>query len=525
MSTTNNNGAHVLLHPFPSPGHIIPLLDLTHLLLTRGLTVTVLVTPTYLPLLHPLLSIHPSSSIQPFLLQHPDAPTSSRFSLAAKIRATSELYNPILQWFQSHPSPPVAIISDFFLGWTQNLASQIGVPRVVFWTSGVFASSVFSCLWRDLPKNHEPDNENFLISFPNIPNSPTFPWWQLTNAYRYYKEGDPDWEFLKDCMLANLTSWGVVYNSFTELDRVYIDHVKKELGHNRVWAVGPLLPSSEDYLLGVTRRGGSSAMPPHEVMTWLDGKADASVVYVCFGSRGMLTNEQMDSLAAALECSGVHFIWCVKATEQGHASVILHELQDCVGARGFVIKGWAPQVAILRHRAIGAFVTHCGWNSVLEGLAAGVMMLTWPLKADQFANAKLLVDQLGVAVRACEGGDQSVPNCVEFTRMLAESVNGSRPERAKVMQLRDAAVNAVKGGSSSRNLQEFVKQLGELKNGTLSTKLPVVYAVLVLKDWHIDHYRGNSFTESGNGTLQLQFILFGRRGIKGYSEGIRDIQA
>ncbi|KAA8541098.1 hypothetical protein F0562_025061 [Nyssa sinensis] len=460
MSTTA--GVHVLLYPFPAPGHIIPLLDFTHLLLTRGLTVTVLVTPSHLSLLHPLLSTHPSSSIQTLVLEPPDASTSSLSRVAANIRSTSELYNPILQWFQSHPSPPVAIISDFFLGWTNHLASQIGVPRVVFWPSGVFASSVFNCMWRDLPKNDEPDNENFLISFPNIPNSPTLPWWQLSHAYRYYKEGDPDWECIRNNMLANLTSWGIVYNSFTELERPYIDTVKKELGHNRVWTVGPLLPPQDD-LKGPTNRGGSSAVPPHEVMTWLDGKADDSVVYVCFGSRGVLTHEQMDSLAAALECSGVHFIWCAKATDQGHgdqhAGVILNELQDRVGARGFVIRGWAPQVAILRHRAVGAFVTHCGWNSVLEGVAAGVMMLTWPLSSDQFTNAKLLVDQLGVAVRVCEGGDQSVPDRIELNHLLVESVNGTRPERAKIMQLQDAALNAVKGGSSSRDLEEFFKQL------------------------------------------------------------------
>uniref|UniRef100_A0A5B7A3F2 Putative UDP-glycosyltransferase 89B1-like n=1 Tax=Davidia involucrata TaxID=16924 RepID=A0A5B7A3F2_DAVIN len=448
MSTTTttagvDGAVHVLVYPFPAPGHIIPLLDLTHLLLTRGLTVTVLVTPTHLPLLDPLLSTHPSSSIQPLVLQHPDSPTSSQCRLAAKIRATSDFYNPILQWFQSHPSPPVAIISDFFLGWTHNLASQIGVPRVVFWPYSAFGTSVFSCLWRDLPKNDEPDNENFLISFPDVPNSPSYPWWQLSHSYRNYKAGDPDWEFLRNSMLANLRSWGVVFNSFTELERVYIDHVKKEAGHNRVWAVGPLLPPvDEDDLMGPTKRGGSSAVPPHEVMTWLDGKADDSVVYVCFGSRGVLTNKQMVSLAAAIECGGVHFIWCVKATDQGHAD----------GNAG------------ARHRAVGAFVTHCGWNSVLEGVAAGVMMVTWPLSSDQFSNASLLVDQVGLAVRACEGGDQSVPDSAELSRLLAESVSGTRPERAQVMRLRDAALNGVKGGSSGRDLEEFVKRLGELKS-------------------------------------------------------------
>ncbi|KAF5933861.1 hypothetical protein HYC85_030032 [Camellia sinensis] len=66
-------------------------------------------------------------------------------------------------------------------------------------------------------------------------------------------------------MLANNESWGVVFNSFTELERVYIDHIKKEIGHDRVWAIRPLLPPEDDDLLGPTNRGGSSAVPGHDV--------------------------------------------------------------------------------------------------------------------------------------------------------------------------------------------------------------------------------------------------------------------
>ncbi|XP_058194869.1 UDP-glycosyltransferase 89B2-like [Rhododendron vialii] len=449
--------AHILVYPFPASGHIIPLLDLTRLLLTRGLTVTVLVSPSHLPLLQPLLSSH--ASVQPLVLSSaPEPPSSSspQLSLPAKIRATAALYDPILQWFRSHPHPPVAIVSDFFLGWTHRLATDLGVPRVAFWPSGAFAASIYNSLWRDLPKNDDPTDENFVISFEGVPNSPKCPWWQITPHIR-----DPDGEFMRNGMLANFQSWGAVFNSFTELERVYIDHVKKVMGHKKVWAVGPLLPPTDDQM-GPANRGGSSAVPAHEVMTWLDGKRDESVVYVCFGSRVELTSKQTEALAAALERSEVHFIWCVQEHVAGRGDSIPEGFGKRVGERGFIVRGWAPQVAILSHRAVGVFVTHCGWNSVLEGVAAGVLMLTWPLGSDQFLDANLLVDQLGLAVRACEGGVKNVPDLGELTRLLAESVSGKRLERTRVKDMRKAAWNAVKGGSSTRDLNELVEKLSEL---------------------------------------------------------------
>ncbi|KAK7826130.1 udp-glycosyltransferase 89b2 [Quercus suber] len=304
MSTTKSKtNLHIVAYPFPSAGHIIPLLDLTHLLLTRGLNVTVLVTPSNVHLLEPYLSTHPSSLkhlVLPALV--PDikpSPPHKRF--LAIVRALRDLHYPfLLQWFQSHPSPPVAIISDFLLGWTHHLACELKVPRLCFSPSGAFGMSVAFSTCRDPPKNNDPGEDiNFLISFPNVPNSPTYPWWQIENFPDL--EADPDWEFHRNSMLANLESWGIVFNSFASLESVYFDHLKREVGHNRVWAVGPVLPLEGD-LIGSATRGGASSLPCHKLMTWLDARPDNSVVYVCFGSRAVLTSKQLKVLATALEC-------------------------------------------------------------------------------------------------------------------------------------------------------------------------------------------------------------------------------
>ncbi|KAG6675798.1 hypothetical protein I3842_15G122900 [Carya illinoinensis] len=469
MSTTC---VHIAAYPYPASGHIIPMLDLTHLLLTRGLTVTIFVTPSNIPLLQPLFSGHPSS-LHHFVLPELDIKLPPLTWLFVKARALRELHFPILlEWFRSHSSPLVAIISDFFFGWTNDLALELCVPRVVFSPSGAFGLSFSFSLWRDPPKNDDPEDMNSQFKFPKLPCSPTYPWWQIPEHHRSLK-GDPDVEFFREnIMVANMMSWGLIFNSFAGLEGVYLEHLKREVGHDRVWAVGPVLPpdhhgAQQESIV----RGGVSSVPCHQVMTWLDSRPDDSVVYVCFGSRTVLRRTEMDLLTSALEQSGVGFVFCVRVSsmqdneprESANDGVIPNGFEDRVRGRGFVIRGWAPQVSILRHRAVGAFLSHCGWNSLLEGIVAGVVMLTWPMDGDQFTNAKLLEEQFGVAIRTGEG-TQIVPQSEELARLLVASVDGSRPERARAKKLSNEALGAVlKGGSSYEDLGELVKLLSDLQ--------------------------------------------------------------
>ncbi|XP_031287604.1 flavonol 3-O-glucosyltransferase UGT89B1-like [Pistacia vera] len=471
------SGAHILVYPYPASGHIIPLLDLTHSLLTRGLNVTVVITPNNSSLLHPLLSSYPSSSLQTLVLPTPSWPTTSSSNrLLNMMRGLRELHYPaLLSWFQSHPSPAVAILSDFLLGWTQQLDSQAGVPRVVFSSSATLSLCISYALWTDYQRLnilkgerliHTQDLSYRQLSFPKIPNCPTYPGCQVSRIYREGKEGNPDWELFRSCVLEDKASWGVVFNSTIELERDYIDHIKKDVGHDRVWAVGPLLPSDDD-LAWSTSRGGTTAVPTYELLTWLNSRRDDSVVYVCFGSRQVLNSKQTDVLATGLEKSGIHFIWSVRERTEKNAGEDYGDLpdgfEDRVAGRGYIIKGWAPQVAILRHRATGAFLTHCGWNSTLEGISAGVVMLTWPMSSDQFMNAQLLVDELGVGIRVGEN-IENIPESTKLAQLFDESVNGTGPQRMKARELREAVMNAVsKGGSSDKDLDGFVNSINELK--------------------------------------------------------------
>ncbi|KAH7834070.1 hypothetical protein Vadar_012459 [Vaccinium darrowii] len=464
---TSTKAAHILIFPYPAQGHMLPILDLSHQLSLRGLTLTILITPKNLPALNPLLSAHPS--IQTLVLplpHHPSLPPGvenvrelGNSGNVPIINALGKLHDPIIQWFKSHPNPPVALISDFFLGWTLHLANQLGIPRLAFYSSGAFLASVLNFLWRNVKTVRSLP----VVNFPDLPRSPGFNADHLPSVYRVYRESVPDLEFLRDGFLANIESWGAVFNSFDELEGEYLDHLRKEMGHGRVWGVGPLSLPGGDETMG---RVNPDESPGGGVLSWLDGCPDGSVVYVCFGSQKLLNRDQMEALALGLERSGIRFVWVVKSVSAQQMAdgygLIPDGFEDRVSGRGIVMKGWAPQIPILSHRAVGGFLSHCGWNSLLEGVVVGVMILAWPMEADQFVDARLLVEDLGAAVRVCEGGD-SVPDSVELARIVAESMSGNTDQKVKAKELRERAIQAVKiGGSSWKALEGLVTELAQL---------------------------------------------------------------
>ncbi|KAL5828566.1 hypothetical protein ACOSQ3_018034 [Xanthoceras sorbifolium] len=461
----SGEGVHVLVFPYPAQGHTLPLLDLTHQLALRNITITVLTTPKNKPSLSPVLNAHPTieTLVLPFP-SHPSIPPGvenvrelgNRGNIPIML-ALANLFDPIIYWFRSHPNPPLAIISDFFLGWTLSLANHLHIPRITFFSSGAFLGSVNDYCWNHVGSVKSLD----AVEFRDLPRSPLFKEEHLPTMFRLYKESDPDWHLLKDGMINNSLSWGCIFNSFQALEADYMDYFKTKLGHNRVFGVGPLS------LLGPesSSRGDSSSCSGSNdyALQWLDKCPDGSVVYVCFGSQKQLKREQMEALASGLEKSGVRFLWVVKTSIMNGYGSVPEGYEERVGERGLVVKGWAPQVSILNHKAVWGFLSHCGWNSVLEGVVGGVMILGWPMEADQFVNARLLVEDLGVGVRVCEGAD-SVPDSDELGRLISESLNECVQVKVKAKKLRDKALVAVSnGGTSTSDLDKLVQHLNKLQ--------------------------------------------------------------
>ncbi|KAF8765981.1 hypothetical protein HU200_007954 [Digitaria exilis] len=125
---------------------------------------------------------------------------------------------------------------------------------------------------------------------------------------------------------------------------------------------------------------------------WLDAQPAKSVVYVALGSEVPLSVEMVHELALGLELSEVRFLWALRKpggiVNDDNVLPPGFEERTHGGGHGLVTMGWVPQVTILSHSAVGAFLTHCGRSSLMEGLLYGHPLIMLPIATDQGPNAR-----------------------------------------------------------------------------------------------------------------------------------------
>uniref|UniRef100_A0A7N2MTU4 Glycosyltransferase n=1 Tax=Quercus lobata TaxID=97700 RepID=A0A7N2MTU4_QUELO len=227
-----------------------------------------------------------------------------------------------------------------------------------------------------------------------------------------------------------------------------------------VKTIGPAIPSIYlDKRLEDDKDYGVHLFKPDvdACMKWLDTKETNSVVYTSFGSLASLGEKQMDELTGGLKNINCYFLWVVRETEQ--KKLPPNFLQE-TSEKGLVVS-WCPQLEVLAHKAIGCFMTHCGWNSTLEALSLVVPMVALPIWTDQPTNAKFIVDvwKVGVRVKLDERG---IATKEEIELCIKEVIEGERGKEMKMNSVRwkELAKEAVdEGGSSDKNIEEFVAKL------------------------------------------------------------------
>ncbi|KAH9561402.1 hypothetical protein CY35_05G021000 [Sphagnum magellanicum] len=129
--------------------------------------------------------------------------------------------------------------------------------------------------------------------------------------------------------------------------------------------------------------------------------------------------------------------------------------------RGTIYSGWAPQVEILHHPAVGGFLSHSGWNSVLESICAGIPILSWPMIAEQKLICRFLVDTAKLAIEIQKNKDELVTKEeVEWkVRALMQGEEGQCIKRNVVIMQRNARKAVADGGISKQNFEAYIDHL------------------------------------------------------------------
>ncbi|KAJ0985647.1 hypothetical protein J5N97_004003 [Dioscorea zingiberensis] len=472
-------------------GHMIPMVDLAQLIAERGVLVTVITTPVNAKRFETTIDMLDRSGLPirfvalPFPCKEVGLPEGcenvdlipSAHLAVNFFKATSLLSGPVETYLREHKHYPSCIISDSCHPWTWDVARNLQIPRFTF-----FGICCFTLLCTHNIDSHNvfdtitSEREPFLV--PGLRDRI-----EVTQAQAPgFFPGDVWAKLREEIKAADEAAAGVVVNSFQELEPWYLESYQKVMG-NKVWTLGPFwLRNKDASLMGA--RGKDAAIDENSCMTWLDSMKPSSVVYVSFGSLTFTSPSQLMEVGLGLEASEQPFIWVVKEVElcPEMSEWLAEGFEERVRDKGLIIRGWAPQVMILSHPAIGGFVTHCGWNSSLEAISMGLPLITWPHFADQFLNERFLVDVLrtgvpvGVEDPAAWGEDNSHVHVTRdgVEKAVRSLMDGGEEGTERRERARQASVKARKAmeqdGSSYDNMTLFIQQFTQpaVKTATLS---------------------------------------------------------
>ncbi|XP_002992464.2 anthocyanidin 3-O-glucosyltransferase 7 [Selaginella moellendorffii] len=365
--------------------------------------------------------------------------------------------------------PVSCIVSDYICDWTQDVADVFGIPRIILWSGNVAWTSLEYHIPELLEKDHifpskgkaSPDEANSVIidyvrgvkplRLADVPD------------YLLASEGQEVWKeiCIKRSFVVKRARW-VLVNSFYDLEAPTFDFMASELGLRFIPA-GPL------FLLDDSRKNVVLRPENEDCLGWMDEQNPGSVLYISFGSVAVLSVEQFEELAGALEASKKPFLWVIRPelVVGGHSNESYNGFCERTKNQGFIVS-WAPQLRVLAHPSMGAFLTHCGWNSVQESIANGIPMLGWPYGGDQTTNSKFIVADWKIGVRFCKTVGQGLIGRGEIEdgiKKVMDSDEGKKMQE-RVENLKTLARKAMDKelGKSFRGLQAFLEDLKSLKD-------------------------------------------------------------
>ncbi|GAU46263.1 hypothetical protein TSUD_174390 [Trifolium subterraneum] len=459
--------SHIVVIPSPGFSHLVPILEFTKRLVTNhpNFHVTCIIpslgsipdsSKSYLETIPPNIN---SIFLPPINKQ--DLPQGVYPAILIQKTVTLSLPS-IHQTLKTLTSktPLLAIISDTFAYEALDFAKEFNSLSYLYFPCSTFVLSLLlhlpkldeqvSCQYKDL---QEPIKLQGCVPINGI-DLPTPTKNRSSEGYKMLLQRAKSMYFVD----------GILINSFFELESNAIKALEQK-GHGKIsfFPVGPITQ------IGSKGLSNNDVDDELECLRWLKKQPQNSVLYVSFGSGGTLSQRQINELAFGLELSGQRFIWVVRAPSDSVSAAYLEGANEDplkflpkgfverTKEKGLILASWAPQIEILKQDSVGGFLSHCGWNSILESIQEGVPIVAWPLFAEQAMNAVILSDGLKVALRL-KYEDEEIVEKEKIAKVIKCVMEGEEGKEMheRMKSLKDSAEKAVKDdGSSMKSLSHL----------------------------------------------------------------------
>ncbi|GLU01837.1 hypothetical protein SLE2022_191190 [Rubroshorea leprosula] len=444
---------HILVVPFPAQGHAIPLMELSQILIKHGIKITFVNTEFNHKRITNALGKEPEGQVH--LVSIPDGIGAEgnrnhlgEFTEACWKFMPGELKQLIEKINQTDDDEITCVLADMTMGLGVEVAAELGIKTAALWP----AATLLLALILNIPKliddgvideNGTPlKHEMIRLSPDTLTMNPSNFMWATIEDFTTQK-------IILDCMQKNniaieKAEW-LLCNSTYNLEAGAFALVPKAL---------PIGPLSELDILGNLEvnfwaEDGSC-------LKWLNQQPPRSVIYVAFGSFTILNPTQFQELALGLELSNKPFLWVVRPDIiEGKDDAYPEGFHNRVADRGRMV-GWAPQRVVLSHPSIACFISHCGWNSTMEGLSNGVPFLCWPYFGDQFLNESYICDIWKVGLKFEKDESEIIRG--EEIKSKVEKLLSDENFKARALELKEKTIDNIKeGGSSEQNLKSFIE--------------------------------------------------------------------
>ncbi|XP_011031049.1 PREDICTED: 7-deoxyloganetin glucosyltransferase-like isoform X2 [Populus euphratica] len=473
MSSTGARKPHAVCVPYPSQGHVTPMMHLAKLLHSRGFHITFVNTefnhgrlirsrgpdsveglpdfrfetiPDGLPL--PPSDFDATQDV-PSLCDSTRKNCMAPFKeLLTKLNSSSEV-------------PPVTcVISDGVMSFGIKAAEEFNIPQVQFWTASACSFMGYLHFNELTRRGFVPYKENLLrdgytpidwipgLSNIRLKDMPTFI--RTTNDEIMF-------DFMGSEAENCLNSPAIIFNTFNEFENEVLESIIATKFPN-IYTVGPLplllkhIPAESE-----SRSLGSSLWKEDlNCLDWLDKRGHNSVVYINYGSVTVMTDTHLREFAWGLANSKLPFLWIIRPdVVMGDSAILPEEFLEQIDGRG-LLASWCPQDQVLAHPSVGVFLTHCGWNSMMETISCGVPVICWPFFADQQPNCRYACTKWGIGVEVNHDVKRN-----EIESLVKEMIEGDsgKQMRQKALEWKDIAEAATSiGGSSYNNFEKFIKE-------------------------------------------------------------------